>query len=108
MLTGLCPHCGHVDRWEFTTYSISYPPTEGDYEWAETDAQTTCPHCAANIEARIRVDLDDHTVSQLVSSPFPVLEDWHCYVVGYVRVWGDTTHNVSDANSPSHLCYNSI
>ena len=88
MRDGLCPFCGRLGRWAFQ-YSLSLPPTGGDYEWAETDAQTECPHCTQPITARIRVDLDGSN-PRLVSSPFPTLADWHTYVVGEVRVWGET------------------
>ncbi len=89
MHDGLCPECGRVGRWSFHNYSLSLPPTGGDYEWVETDAQTTCPHCKTSIKVRIRVDLDDQSSKSLIYSPFPTRTraDWHCYVVARVRMW---------------------
>jgi hypothetical protein len=87
MRNGLCPYCGRVSRWLFRNYSLSLPPTGGDYEWVETDGLTTCPHCQNDIKVRIRVDLDDQRCIRLISSPFPTTVDWHRYVVGEVRMW---------------------
>ena len=95
MSDGLCPHCGHVGRWSFHNYSLSLPPTGGDYEWVETDALTSCPHCQSEIKVRIRVDLDDQRYIRLISSPFPTVADWRCYVVGDVYVWGENDVSVT-------------
>lgn len=106
MNEGLCPECGQVGRWLFKGISVSYPPTGGDYQWAETHATTHCPHCEAMIEARIRVDLDDLSSYHLIWSPMPVKEAWHCYVLAKVYHFGEQNAQVTVyqfADDPSML-----
>jgi hypothetical protein len=80
---GFCPHCLKVGQWQFGSVSVGFPPTGGDYEWAETDTQTTCPHCQQSFSVRVRVDLDDFS-STLIRSPWPQGEGWAMYVVANV------------------------
>ena len=85
---GICPACGAVQKWEFNNPSIGYPPTGGDYDWAEVPAETTCPTCKEKITARVKVDLDTHQVSKLISSPMPTQEGWSCFAVAFVEQYG--------------------
>lgn len=94
MRDGLCPHCGRLGRWTFSNYSVSYPPTGGDYTWAETDGKAHCPHCKTSINVRLRIDLDDGSVDKIVYSPFPTASDWHYYVVAEVKGWSDDDFQV--------------
>lgn len=81
---GLCPKCGKVGDWTFDPVSISLPPTGGDYEWTELHTPTSCPHCQASFQARVRADIDDRQVSMLIHSPWPKIEDWECFVVAEI------------------------
>ena len=103
MSHGLCPNCGRVSQWSFKNYSLSLPPTGGDYEWVETDAQTTCPHCQHNFQVRIRVDLDNQQYITLINSPFPTDVAWHCYVVADVKVWGENDVSITIRHIADHL-----
>jgi hypothetical protein len=83
--TGLCPTCGVIGTWRFSGVRLSFPPTGGDYTWAETDATAHCPACSAPIAVRVRVDLDDGQVDRLMHSPVPTLHNRRWYVAARVR-----------------------
>lgn len=85
MIDGLCPMCGTVGPLEIRGASASPPPTGGDYEWAEVPAEARCPSCAATFAVRVRIDLNDGSVSRLVSSPLPQTDGWRWYVVATVE-----------------------
>ena len=67
-----CPNCGHIHTPEMSEISLSLPPTGGDYEWLETEANATCKACSFSFELRVRVDLDTQEVDGIVYFPYPV------------------------------------
>ncbi len=85
MKDGLCPYCGALSLWTFERSNNRISATGGDYEWVEEDATALCSQCHQKIKTRIRIDLDSGSISRLVSSPLPIQEDWHCYVVAFAH-----------------------
>lgn len=79
----ICPACGYIGRQQVSNAGFHLPPTGGDYDWVEAEAQAACPTCQHSYEVRVRVDLDTGNISKLVYAPFPDLQEFECYVFAY-------------------------
>lgn len=66
-----CPECGHIHTPILSNISWSLPPTGGDYEWVETEAQATCKNCSHRFEVRVQIDIDSNQVNKIVYFPYP-------------------------------------
>jgi hypothetical protein len=67
LLRAPCPQClGIVGA--CAVPFIALPPTGGDYEWLETEADVTCPNCDYTWQTRVQVDLETRGMT-LVPGP---------------------------------------
>ncbi len=67
LLRAPCPRClGAINARAVPLMAL--PPTGGDYEWVETEADLVCPSCDYEWRTRVRVDLETRGLT-LVPGP---------------------------------------
>ena len=53
-----CPWCHNVFEINTLSVPVTLPPTGGDYDFVDTSAGFTCPHCKEPLEVKVRVHFD--------------------------------------------------